>query len=180
MSEKITRREWLTGTTVLAGGLLFATGGRAQSVTVKGYTPTRENPIRFSSNENPYGITRSAREAMNNAYDVSHLYSGAGQRELREHIAGAEGISAKNISIGSGSKEFLKVLALITELEGGKVMAANPTYHDLVRYSGWVGTDIKWIDVRKDDMSVDLDAMRAAYTDDIKIIYLSSSRCGVF
>jgi histidinol-phosphate aminotransferase len=172
MPKKITRREWLAGTTALAGGLIFATGGHAQSVTVNGYTPTRENAIRFNANENPYGITRSAREAMNKAYDVSHLYSGSGQRELKEHIASLEGIPAKNVSIGSGSQEFLTVMALITKLDGGTVMAANPTYHDLVRYSGWVGTDIKWVDVKKDDMSIDLDAMRAAYTDDIKIIYL--------
>ena len=172
MSEKITRREWLARTTILAGGLIFSTSGHAQSVTIKGYTPTRENAIRFNANENPYGITRTAREAMNKAYDVSHLYSGSGQHELKEHIAAVEGISAKNISIGSGSQEFLTVMALITKLDGGTVMAANPTYHDLVRYSGWVGTDIKWIDVKKDDMSIDLDAMRAAYTDDIKIIYL--------
>ena len=173
MKNILTRRDWLKGTSSLAAAsLVYATSAQAQSVTVKGYTPSPEDPIRMSSNENPYGITRSARIAMNKAYDVSHLYSGSGRRELAAHIAATEGIPAKNISIGSGSKEFLKVMALITELDGGTVMAANPTYHDLVRYSGWVGTNIKWIDVKKDDMSIDLDAMKAAYTDDVKIIYL--------
>lgn len=171
--RELTRRDWLKGTSSLAAAsLVYATTAQAQSVTVKGYTPTADNPIRMSSNENPYGITRSARNAMLKGHDYGHLYGGSGRRELMQHIAELEGIPAGNISIGTGSKEFLKVMALITELDGGTVMAANPTYHDLVRYSGWIGTKIKWIDVKKDDMSIDLDAMRAAYTDDVKIIYL--------
>tara|TARA_R110002096_G_scaffold309403_4_gene504006 strand:+ start:32782 stop:33906 length:1125 start_codon:yes stop_codon:yes gene_type:complete len=171
--RELTRRDWLRGTSSLAAAsLVYATTAQAQSVTVKGYVPTAENPIRMSSNENPYGITRSARSAMNKAYDVGHLYGGSGRRELIQHIADLEGIPNRNISLGTGSKEFLKVLALITELDGGTVMAANPTYHDLVRYSGWIGTKINWIDVKKDDMSIDLDAMRAAYTDEVKLIYL--------
>ena len=171
--RELTRRDWLRGTSSLAAAsLVYATSAQAQSVTVKGYVPSAENPIRMSSNENPYGITRSARNAMNKAYDVGHLYGGSGRRELMQHIADLEGIPAKSISLGTGSKEFLKVLALITELDGGTVMAPNPTYHDLVRYCGWIGTKINWIDVKKDDMSIDLDAMRAAYTDDVKLIYL--------
>ncbi|HPF45940.1 MAG TPA: histidinol-phosphate transaminase [Emcibacteraceae bacterium] len=172
--RELTRRDWLKGTSSLAAAsLVFATSAaQGQSVTVKGYVPTKDNPIRMSSNENPYGITRSARNAMTAAFDVSHLYSGSGRRELSQLIAQNEGVSPKNIAIGSGSKEFLKAMALITKLENGSVLAANPTYHDLVRYSGWVGSKIHWVDVSKDDMSIDLDAMRAAYTDDVKIIYL--------
>lgn len=171
--RELTRRDWLKGTSSLAAaGLAFATSAQAQSVTVKGYTPTKDNPIRMSANENPYGVSRAAKKAMSEAYGVSHLYGGSGRRELMQLYADMNGVSPENIYLAGGSKEVLKVMALITELEGGKVMAANPTYHDLVRYSEWVGTDITWVDVKEDDMSIDLDAMRAAYTDDIKIIYL--------
>lgn len=171
--RELTRRDWLKGTSSLAAaGLAYATSAQAQSVTLKGYTPTKENPIRMSANENPYGVARAAHKAMAGAYDVSHLYGGSGRRELLKLYADMNGVTPENILLASGSKEVLKVMALITELNGGKVMAANPTYHDLVRYSEWVGTDIIWVDVKKDDMSIDLDAMRAAYTDDVKIIYL--------
>lgn len=171
--RELTRRDWLKGTSSLAAAsLVYATTAQAQSVTMKGYTPTKDNPIRMSSNENPYGVARSAIKAMENSWGVSHLYGGSGRRELMKLYADMNGVAPENVLLAGGSKETLKVMALITELEGGKVMAANPTYHDLVRYSEWVGTDITWVDVKKDDMSIDLDAMRKAYTDDIKIIYL--------
>lgn len=173
MMKNISRRDWLKGTSSFAAAsLVYATAAQAQSVTVKGFVPSKENPIRMSANENPYGVSRTARNAMMKSYDVSHLYNGSGRNELLQIIADQNGITPQNIFIGAGSKEVLKVMALITELEDGKVMAANPTYHDLVRYSDWVGTEIKWVDVDKESMTTDLDAMRAAYTDDIKIIYL--------
>lgn len=172
--RELTRRDWLRGTSSLAAaGLVYATTAQAQSVTVRGYTPTRENPIRMSSNENPYGVPRSAQEAMTKAFGSSHLYGGGRtRRELQQTIAEQNNIPAENILITGGSKEVLKVGALIVALEGGAVMAANPTYHDLVRYSDWVGTELKWVDVDQETMTTDLDAMRAAYTDDVKLIYL--------
>lgn len=171
--RELTRRDWLKGTSSLAAaGLVFATTAHAQSVTVNGYTPSRENPIRMSSNENPYGVPRSAQNAMIEGFKTSHLYSGGGRRELLQIMADQNGVAPENILITGGSKEALKVAALIVALEGGTVMAANPTYHDLVRYSDWVGTEIKWVDVDQETMTTDLDAMRAAYTDDVKLIYL--------
>lgn len=171
--RELTRRDWLKGTSSFAAAsLVYATSAQAQSVTVKGYTPTAENPIRMSANENPYGVPRSAQSAMTESFKTSHLYSGGGRRELLRIIADQNGISPENILITGGSKEVLKVAALMVALEGGKVMAANPTYHDLVRYSEWVGTELSWVDVDNESMTTNLDAMRAAYTDDVKLIYL--------
>ncbi|MCC3860266.1 pyridoxal phosphate-dependent aminotransferase [Pseudemcibacter aquimaris] len=171
--RELTRRDWLKGTSSLAAAsLVYATTAQAQSVTVKGYTPTRENPIRMSANENPFGISRSAKNAMSESWGVSHLYARSGQNELRQLYADMNGVNPNNVLLASGSKEILKVMALITKIEGGRVLSANPTFHDLVRYADWVDTDITWVDVHNEDMSIDLDAMRKAYTDDVKIIYL--------
>ena len=62
MTNKLTRREWLIGGTALAGGLVLAANAHAQSITIKGYVPTAENPIRMNSNENPYGVNKKASE----------------------------------------------------------------------------------------------------------------------
>lgn len=173
MTNNITRRDWLRGTTTIAGGLLFANSALSQSMTVEGFVPTKENPIRYSSNENPYGINNVARKAILEALDVTHLYTGSGRRELISLISQIEGVPTKNIIMSAGSGELLKVMGLISSLEGGSVLAANPTYHSLVRYSEAMGTTIKWVPV-DDNMTIDLDAMRAAYTDDVKIIYLTN------
>lgn len=172
MTSKISRREWLIGGTALAGGLMLANSGTAQSLTMEGYTPTPENPIRFSSNENPYGVSRAARIAMNASYDVAHLYGGSGRRELIQLLANNEGISTENILMTSGSSEILHTLALITGIEGGSILAPDPTFdNNFMKYAELMEINKIRVPVN-DDMAIDLDAMRAAMTDDVRIIYI--------
>lgn len=172
MTNKISRREWLIGGSALVGGLALANSGTAQSLTVEGYKPTPQNPIRFSSNENPYGISKAARIAMNNSYDVAHLYGGSGRRELTQLIAGIENVPTENILVTTGSGEILNTLALITALEGGSILAPNPTFdNQFMRYAERMGINKIRVPVAE-DMSIDLKAMRAAMTDDVKMIYL--------
>ncbi|HPF45942.1 MAG: aminotransferase class I/II-fold pyridoxal phosphate-dependent enzyme [Alphaproteobacteria bacterium] len=173
MTNKITRRDWLIGGTALAGGLVLAANGHAQSVTIEGYVPTPENPIRMSSNENPYGVSKAASIAMCKAHKYGHLYGGGGaQKPLTELIAGIENVPVENVMVAGGSGEILKTIALIVAMEGGKILAPQPTYDDtFMDYSDRRGIEKIWVPVA-DDLSIDLDAMKAAYTDDVKIIYL--------
>ncbi len=170
---EITRRQWLIGGTALAGSLMLAQNAHAQSVTIEGYTPTPENPIRMSANENPYGISKAASKAMHEAHQYGHLYSGGGARgPLTELIAIMEKVPTENVMVAGGSGEILKTLALMVAMEGGKILAPNPTYDDtFMDYSNRRGIEKIWVPVA-DDLSIDLDAMKAAYTDDVKIIYL--------
>ncbi|MDG1021089.1 MAG: histidinol-phosphate transaminase [Emcibacteraceae bacterium] len=170
---EITRRQWLMGGTALAGSLMLAQNAHAQSVTIEGYTPTPENPIRMSANENPYGISKAASKAMHEAHQYGHLYSGGGARgPLTELIAIMEKVPTENVMVAGGSGEILKTLALMVAMEGGKILAPNPTYDDtFMDYSNRRGIEKIWVPVA-DDLSIDLDAMKAAYTDDVKIIYL--------
>lgn len=115
--RELTRRDWLKGTSSLAAaGLAYATSAQAQSVTVKGYTPTKENPIRMSANENPYGVARAAHKAMAGAYDVSHLYGGSGRRELLKLYADMNGVAPENILLAMDQKKCLKLWHLSPNL----------------------------------------------------------------
>jgi len=169
----LTRREWLIGSTALAGTIALAQGAHAQSITIEGYVPTPENPIRMNSNENPYGINKKASIAMHKAHSSGHLYGGGGgEAPLKKLIADMEKVPTENVLVAGGSGEILKTLALMVAMEGGKILAPNPTYDDtFMDYSNQRGIEKIWVPVA-DDLSIDLDAMKAAYTDDVKIIYL--------
>ena len=169
----ITRRQWLIGGTAIAGSVMLAQNAHAQSVTIDGYTPTPENPIRMSANENPYGLSKAASKAMHEAHQYGHLYSGGGPKgPLTELIANMEKVPTENVMVAGGSGEILKTLALLVAMEGGKILAPNPTYDDtFMDYSNQRGIEKIWVPVA-DDLSIDLDAMKAAYTNDVKIIYL--------
>lgn len=172
MTNNITRRDWLIGGAAMAGGLALANSGTAQSLTIDGYVPTPENPIRFSSNENPYGINRAARNAMIKSFDFSHLYGGSGRRELTQLIANQENVAPENVLTTSGSSEILHTLALITGIEGGSILAPDPTFdNNFMKYADRMGINKIRVPVAA-DMSIDLDAMRAAMTDDVRIIYI--------
>ena len=170
---KLTRREWLIGSTALVGSATLVANAHAQSITIDGYLPTPENPIRMSSNENPYGISKKASIAMHNAHKHGHLYGGGGaQKPLIDLISKMENVPSKNVMVAGGSGEILKTIALMVAMEGGKILAPNPTYDDtFMDYSNQRGIEKIWVSVAE-DLSIDLDAMRAAYTDDVKIIYL--------
>ncbi len=168
----ISRRDWLVGGAALVGGMALANSGTAQSLTIPGYTPTPENPIRFSSNENPYGINRAARNAMIKSFDFAHLYSGRGRRELTDVIASQENVPAENILTTGGSSEILHTMALLVGIEGGSILAPDPTFdNNFMKYADRMGINKIRVPVA-DDMSIDLDALRAAMTDDVKIIYI--------
>ncbi len=173
MARDISRREWLIGTTAIAGGLLFNSGATAQSVTIEGYVPTAENPIRMMANENPYGLNKAASNAMHKAHKYGHLYGGGGASvELIKLIASQEKVPAENVLLSGGSGEILNTLALLVSIEGGKVLAPYPTYDDnFMDYANRRGIERIWVPV-DDNMAIDLDAMKAAYTDDVKLIYL--------
>lgn len=173
MSNVFSRRDWLKGGSALAAAMVMGANNRAlaQSMTVEGYTPTADNPLRLGTNENPYGISIAAKKGIVSMFDTAHHYGRGKYMELMNTLAEMEGVKPQNITFSSGSGEILKTLGLITAVEGGRVLTAEPTYHDLTRYAERRGVPITRVPVNS-DMTIDLDAMKAAYTDDVSIIYL--------
>lgn len=171
MTGDISRRDWLKGGSTLALAMVMGNQAQAQNMAVPGFVPTAENPIRLGTNENPYGLSRTARNAIVKMFDTAHHYGRGRYMELIEVLSEMEGVEAKNITFSGGSGEILKTLGLITAVEGGRVLTADPTYHDLTRYAERRNVPITRVPV-DENMTIDLDAMRAAYTDDVSLIYL--------
>ncbi|MDG1438552.1 MAG: histidinol-phosphate transaminase [Emcibacteraceae bacterium] len=173
MNRDISRRDWLKGSSAVAIAMIAGSRANAQDMTVPGFIPSKDTPLRLSSNENPYGVSKKAREAIMEALEHSHLYSSRreGENKLAALLAEIEGVGIKNITFSGGSGEILKTLGLITAMEGGSVLTADPTYHGLTRYAINRNVEIKRVPV-DDTMTIDLDLFREAYTDDVSIIYL--------
>lgn len=171
MTNDISRRDWLRGGSAMAVAMVMGSRANAQNMAVPGFVPTPENPLRLGTNENPYGVSRAARNAIINSFDTAHQYGRGNRMKLTQLLAEMEGVETKNITFSAGSGEILKTLGLITAVEGGRVLTAEPTYHDLTRYAERRGVPVTRVPV-DENMTIDLDAMRAAYTDDVSIIYL--------
>ncbi|MCP5381070.1 MAG: histidinol-phosphate aminotransferase family protein [Kordiimonadaceae bacterium] len=172
MSNEISRRDWLKGGSAMAAvAMVMGSRAYAQNMAVPGFVPTPENPIRLGTNENPYGLSKSAQKGIVDVFNIAHQYGRGRYMDLVNVLSKMEGVDPKNMTFSAGSGEILKTLGLITFVEGGSVLSANPTYHDLIRYAERRGVKIKQVPVT-DTMTIDLDAVRKAYTDDVGIIYL--------
>lgn len=171
MTTKLTRREWLAGTTAASSFLLSGATASAQSFMEPNVNPTAENPIRAHLNENVYGQSLKARKAIIDAADDSHKYAFRDIFALQALMAKLEDIPKEYVSIGAGSTEFLEKAAVFNAVAGGDILLPVPTYGDIGRFSRTLGTKLIEVPVG-DDMHINLDAMRAAMTDNTKLIYL--------
>ena len=127
--------------------------------------------IRAGSNENPYGPSRVALQAIADSIKLANKYGGANRRELVELVASINGVTSQHVALSSGSGEILKTGGLIASWDKGSIVCADPTYHGLVRYAGKSGSEIIRVPV-KEDMSADLDAIASAIRPDTVMVYL--------
>ena len=99
MNKDISRRDWLKGSSAVAIAMIAGSRANAQDMTVPGFMPSKDTPLRLSSNENPYGVSQAAREAIMEALEHSHLYSSRreGESKLAALLAKIEGVGIKNI-----------------------------------------------------------------------------------
>lgn len=173
MNPVINRRNLLWGGASVAGAALAErlTGSSVRfmnSAVAEISAPSA--PIRMSSNENPYGPSKLAIEAMQGAFSQSNLYGGIGNQIVALQ-AQIENVTPESITISAGSGELLQAAGILASLDKGSIVAPYPTFGQLLRAAEDMGSEI--INVPVDEsMHIDLNAMYAAIRPDTKMVYL--------
>ncbi len=173
MNPVLNRRNLLWGGASLAGAALTA---RLTDTSVRfmnsalAQVAAPSGPIRMSSNENPYGPSKVAIEAMQAAFSQSNLYGGIGNQIL-ELQASIEKVSPESITISAGSGELLQAAGILASLDKGSIVAPYPTFGQLLRAAEDMGSEIINVPV-DENMHIDLEAMYAAIRPDTKMVYL--------
>src|SRR5947208_3291794 len=99
--------------------------------------------VRLSANENPYGPSAKAHEAMKNAHPMSNRYPDEANDVLIDKIAKINNINRGQIALGDGSSEILKLCAeTFTGPSEGKLVVADPTFEAILEYSKACGADV--------------------------------------
>ena len=105
--------------------------------------PAKLGVVRLSSNENPYGPSDKAHQAMKNAHSVCNRYPDQANDVLIDKIAKVNNCSRDQIVLGDGSGEILKICAeTFTGPDKGKLVAADPTFEAILEYSKAFGADV--------------------------------------
>jgi len=172
---ELNRREWLR-TTALAGGFTLLNG----FTTIKPLTEEEKlkfnprklgNPIRLSSNENPYGPSQRVRNAVKNAFNDGCRYPYEYADELAEMLAKKHGVEKESIIITGGSTEGLKIAGITFAADGGEIIAAKPTFLAMMQYAEMWGANINWVPVDK-NMGYDLEEIEKRISSKTKMVFL--------
>ena len=167
--KNIDRRKWLR-TVGLSSG--FALMGGLEALAIEHPRKSvHSGLVKLSSNENPYGPSERVRAAITNNFDEACRYPFAVLGDLVRMIAEKEGVTKDHIVVTGGSGEGLCTAGLVYGASGGEIIAADPTFQQILRYGEVNGAYVHRVPV-DDEMNHDLEAMAKRITTKTRLIYI--------
>ncbi|WP_210489585.1 pyridoxal phosphate-dependent aminotransferase [Rufibacter aurantiacus] len=187
MATSMDRRTWLKASALLAGGTAFFPSGISslvamprpaasalreriteESLLTDGPPPMR---ARLLANENPFGPSQKAKQAMVDSLNSSYQYPFMHYRELVQKIAAHEGVSPESVLLSAGSSPLLLAAAMHFSQKGGTIITGDPSYDDLVESAKEFNATIAAVPLTA-DYKLDLDAMEKKVDAKTALVYI--------
>ncbi len=164
------RRSWIRSATTIAGAACLARPLRA--ATDASPEPASSRPfVNLSINENQFGPSPKALQAMQSALSHSHEYPLEGQERLKLAIARREGVQPSQVILGAGSSDILMGAANLFGAAGGSFVSSDPTFTPMMNWAEKLGVQhlkLPWTAAHQ----TDLDAIENAIRPDTRVVYL--------
>jgi histidinol-phosphate aminotransferase len=106
----------------------------ATGAAVAAFPPAVAKPakkVMLNSNENPYGPSPAAMQAMREAMAESFRYPDDAETALAEAVARVHGMTTDEVLLGNGSSDILRLAAAAFLGKGTKLVTALPTFESL-------------------------------------------------
>src|SRR5437660_3516136 len=101
------------------------------------------NIVRLSANENPYGPSPKALQAITDSFGLACRYPDEHNNVLIDKLAKLNAVSQDQILLGDGSSEILKLCAeTFTGKERGTLVAADPTFEAILEQASVNGAEV--------------------------------------
>ena len=126
--------------------------------------------IKLASNENPFGCSEAAKQAIMNELANTSLYPDGAAVALTEALAGHLGVGKDQIIFGAGSDEVILMIARAFLVPGDETIMADETFPQYKHNAEIEGAKI--IEVPLKDGRHDLPAMLEKVTDKTKIVWI--------
>jgi histidinol-phosphate aminotransferase len=150
--------------------------------TLAGYVPGKSmrqaqresgaRMVKLASNENPFGPSPLAIEAMRTAATEVNLYPDNDASELRAALAARHGLQPEQIFIADGSLGILDVLARTLLVPGTKCVTSERTFISYPLVTRATGAQLIATPMRND--AYDLDAIAAAIDEQTRVVILAN------
>ena len=126
--------------------------------------------IKLASNENPFGCSPKAKEAIAAELEKTSLYPDGAAVELTEALAARFGVNPNQIILGAGSDEIILMIARAFLVKGDETVMASHTFSQY-KHNCQV-EDVNIIEVPLTEGKHDLPAMLAKIGDRTKIVWV--------
>jgi len=168
--KTIDRRKWLR-TVGLSGGFAMLGGLEALALETPKILDLKNTAVRLSANENPYGPSKRVREVITSTFDMACRYPFLELKDLVRMIAEKEGVSKDHVVVTGGSGEGLCATGLVYGMAGGEIIAADPTFQQILRYAENHGAYVHRVPVDT-NMNHDLETMEKRITGKTSLVYI--------
>lgn len=126
--------------------------------------------IKLASNENPFGCSPKAKDAIIAHVEHTSLYPDGASVELTAALASLYGVETNQIVFGAGSDEVILMIARAYLSPGDETIMADRTFPQYKHNAEVEGATV--VEVPLVDGTHDLDAMLAAVTPRTKVIWV--------
>ena len=127
--------------------------------------------VKLNGNENPYGGSPKAAEAVANA--PLHIYPDPLQRKIRPALGQYTGMDPDYIIAGAGSDELIDLLFRLFISPGDTILDCDPTFAMYAFCARVADAEVKMVP-RDELFEIDVDAVKNALGPETKIIFVSS------
>jgi histidinol-phosphate aminotransferase len=171
MPENTSRRQWIQQTTLAALGLGFSfrSMGNEDGLT-KIFSPDH-GLINLGANENPYGISPNARQAILDLIGESNRYqfNVPALQSFKTKLAAYYQVSENQVLITPGSGDGLSLLA--RHFSKGNIVTADITFGILPSTAKKIGTKVIEVPLTPGKVH-DLPTMLSAITNETQLVYI--------
>ena len=168
----INRRDWLKTTFLGSVGLtLSPLEFLAKSTPNFSELKNDEKTIRLCFNENPFGVSPKALEAMHKSLNLSSMYDFRFADVLCEKLAEKNQLKKDNILVSAGSSFLLELITKYVSLDKGHIIIPDPSFTIFEPIAEFLGMS-KSVILLNDKKKIDLEKMKQSIRKETKLIYI--------
>src|SRR5690606_11298870 len=131
-----------------------------------------EKIVKLASNENPYGSSEKAKEAVRNSLDSFAIYPDGYATELREKLAKHLGVDGSQLLFGNGSDDVIHILTTALLAPGKNTVMATSSFSQYKHNAIIEGAEVREVDLI--DVHHDLDGMLQQIDENTEIVWVCS------
>ncbi|MFY0692444.1 MAG: histidinol-phosphate transaminase [Paracoccaceae bacterium] len=136
------------------------------------HVPGIADPVKLSSNENPFGPSPRALDAFRQAAGNLHVYPSTDHAGLRSAIGEVQGLDPERIICGVGSDEIISFLCYAYAGPGDEVLY---TEHGFAMYRiSALAAGATPVVAPEDNRTTDVDALLEACTERTRIVFIAN------